>query len=39
MSDIIQQKFTTQSYRVIAFAYKDVPVEDFERLKYNHNSF
>lgn len=39
MNDILQQKFTTQGYRAIAFAYKDLSVEEFEEMKNNNNNF
>ena len=33
------QKFTTAGYRTLAFAYKDIPVDDFESLKEANNNF
>jgi magnesium-transporting ATPase (P-type) len=33
------KKFTSQGLRVLAFAFKDIPFEDFERLKYQYNHF
>jgi Ca2+-transporting ATPase len=38
-SDIIHQKFTTQGYRTIAFAYKDYSPEEFELQKHSFNNF
>lgn len=38
-NDIIKQKFTTQGYRAIAFAYRDCTVSDFELLKKSFNNF
>lgn len=29
LNDILIQKFTTAGYRTLAFAYKDIPLEDF----------
>jgi len=39
MSDIIQKKFTTQGYRVLAFAYKDMPFDEFNAMKERNNDF
>jgi len=39
LNDILIQKFTTASYRTLAFAYKDITVEDFESLKSQYNDF
>ena len=39
MDDILQQKFTTQGFRAIAFAYKDLSIEDFEQQKEQYNNF
>lgn len=33
MQDILTQKFTSHGLRAIAFAYKDLSADDFERLK------
>jgi P-type Ca2+ transporter type 2C len=39
MNDILTQKFTNQGLRAIAFAYKDLTLEDFEQLKGQYNNF
>jgi len=39
LNDILIQKFTTAGYRSIAFAYKDIPVDDFLSLKEQYNNF
>jgi magnesium-transporting ATPase (P-type) len=39
MQDILHQKFATQGFRTLAFAYKDISVDDFERLKSSYNNF
>ena len=39
MNDILKQKFTTQGFRALAFAYKDLSIEDFENLKSQYNNF
>jgi magnesium-transporting ATPase (P-type) len=39
LNDILIQKFTTAGYRTLAFAYKDLPIEDFENLKSDYNGF
>jgi Ca2+ transporting ATPase len=39
LNDILIQKFTTAGYRTLAFAYKDLPIEDFESLKSEYNGF
>jgi magnesium-transporting ATPase (P-type) len=39
MHDIMEKKFTTQGLRVMALAYKDIPIDDWESFKYNHNEF
>lgn len=39
MQDILKHKFTTQGLRGIAFAYKDLSIDDFERLKSSYNNF
>jgi magnesium-transporting ATPase (P-type) len=38
-NDIITKQFTSQGYRAIAFAYKDLNVADFEKLKEECNNF
>jgi magnesium-transporting ATPase (P-type) len=39
IDDIITKKFTTQGYRCLAFAYKDIPLSDFENLRSQHGNF
>lgn len=39
LNDILIQKFTTAGYRTLAFAYKDLPVEDYENLRDTYNNF
>lgn len=39
MQDILHQKFTTKGFRTLAFAYKDISIEEFERLKASYNNF
>jgi len=39
MQDILHQKFATQGLRTLAFAYKDISIDDFERLKSSYNNF
>lgn len=39
MQDILHQKFTTQGFRTLAFAYKDLSIEEFETLKSSYNNF
>lgn len=38
-SDIISKQFTSQGYRAIVFAYKDLNIADFEKLKQQCNNF
>lgn len=33
LNDILIQKFTTAGYRTLAFAYKDIPYDDFITMK------
>lgn len=37
--DIMYKKFTSQGLRVMAFAYKDIPIDDWDNFRYNHNNF
>lgn len=39
LNDILIQKFTTAGYRTLAFAYKDMSLEDFQQLKEQYNNF
>jgi len=39
MDEIISKEFTTQGYRAIAFAYKDMNYEDYQNLKQEYNNF
>jgi magnesium-transporting ATPase (P-type) len=38
-TDILSKKFTTQGYRALAFAFKDMTVNEFEGLKQRTNNF
>jgi Ca2+ transporting ATPase len=39
LNDILIQKFTTGGYRTLAFAYKDIPLDEFENLRNTYNNF
>jgi len=39
LNDILIQKFTTAGYRTLALAFKDIPVDEFERMKQQYNNF
>jgi Ca2+ transporting ATPase len=38
-NDIISQQFTSKGYRAIMFAYKDLNIDEFEKLKRQCNNF
>jgi magnesium-transporting ATPase (P-type) len=38
-NDILLEQFTTQGLRVILYAYKDLPVADYEQLVRSSNGF
>ena len=38
-NDIISQQFTSKGYRAIIFAYKDLSVDEYEKLKRQCNNF
>jgi P-type Ca2+ transporter type 2C len=39
LNDILIQKFTTAGYRTLAFAYKDIPYDDYQSLKERYSNF
>jgi magnesium-transporting ATPase (P-type) len=39
LNDILIQKFTTGGYRTLAFAYKDIPLDEFQSLRESYNNF
>ena len=39
LNDIVSKEFTTKGYRAMAFAYKDMNIEEFQNLKKESNNF
>jgi magnesium-transporting ATPase (P-type) len=35
----MNKKYTRNGYRALAFAYKDIPLDEFEELKIESNNF
>jgi magnesium-transporting ATPase (P-type) len=38
-TDVISNNFTSKGLRVLAFAYRDLSIEEFNDLKYQSNNF